>query len=652
MTDQPAQPDHGPEPPTNEPSDEATLGQLRELLIGPERARLDQLQERLDDPHTQARQLSDVLPDAITIRSTQDEKLSKALAPTIENAIKVSVRRDPKNLVDAIFPVMGPAIRAAIGDALRSMVQSLNKAVEHSLSIQGLKWRIRAWQTGRSFAEIVLLHTLLYRVEQVFLIHRETGLLLHHVAVGSTVSGDGDMVSGMLTAIQDFVRDSFSVNADERGLETMRVGDLNVWIEPGPHAMLAVAIRGEAPESLRTVFSETLEQIHLQHAEALNSFAGETDAFEATDPQLSACLLSAERETEKKAPVAAWVVLTLAVLGLGVWTFFGMRDAARWANCERMLRAEPGYVFVGRDKQDGKQVISGLRDPLARPPAEIYAAAGIDPERVRDDWQPYHALQDGFVLQRAAAVLRPPEEVTLTFSEGVLSAGGAASAAWAAHAEQVAPAIAGVERLDTSDLALLDSQAAILAHARQVLRPPASVQLGLEGGVLHLRGRAPHEWIAGARTAKARLHDIRGYDDRQVVDADLDRCRQLQTQLQETHIRFPRAGVELDADEAAAVTRAAGIMRQLMAAARGVGAGVRIEVRGHTDQTGTDEANALLSVQRAEHVVSLLTAEGLDAGLFSSVGLGATSPLRPELSDEDRALNRRVSFRVIISDEH
>lgn len=45
------------------------------------------------------------------------------------------------------------------------------------------------------------------------------------------------MVSGMLTAIRDFVADSFSVEEGE-GLESILVGELNVWIEHGPEAIL------------------------------------------------------------------------------------------------------------------------------------------------------------------------------------------------------------------------------------------------------------------------------------------------------------------------------------------------------------------------------------------------------------------------------
>ena len=86
----------------------------------------------------------------------------------------------------------------------------MNQTLGRSFSAQGLKWRLEAWRTGKALREVVLLRTLVYRVEQVFLIHRETGLLLQHVSAGPRrASQDADMVSGMLTAIRDFVQDSF-----------------------------------------------------------------------------------------------------------------------------------------------------------------------------------------------------------------------------------------------------------------------------------------------------------------------------------------------------------------------------------------------------------------------------------------------------------
>ena len=225
------------------------FAELRTLLVGPEQRQLSALQTRLNDPVAQARAVSLVLPTAVELR-TNDPHLRRALAPTIEEAISTSVRRNPRPLADALFPIIGPAIRKAIAATLSGMLESLNTTLEHSLSWRSLRWRLDARRTGRSFAEIVLLNTLVYRVEQVFLIHRPSGLLLQHLTLPGTSAEDADMVSGMLTAIRDFVQDSFKVSDDE-GLQTVKVGDLSVWVEQGPDALLAVVVRGTAPAALR-----------------------------------------------------------------------------------------------------------------------------------------------------------------------------------------------------------------------------------------------------------------------------------------------------------------------------------------------------------------------------------------------------------------
>ena len=125
--------------------------ELRALIIGPERERLREVEEKLEDPWLHADEVSRVLPEAVTRRSAQDGELGKALGPLLGEAIKTSVRRNPQPLVDAIFPIIGPAIRRAMASAFSELVQSINATMEHSFTPRGLRWRIEAWRTGRTF---------------------------------------------------------------------------------------------------------------------------------------------------------------------------------------------------------------------------------------------------------------------------------------------------------------------------------------------------------------------------------------------------------------------------------------------------------------------------------------------------------------------
>ncbi|MEK7725624.1 MAG: OmpA family protein, partial [Nitrospirota bacterium] len=217
--------------------------ELRTLLLAPEQTQLTELRNRIDHTATDAPAVSKVLAEAITLRGKQDERLTAALTPHVQTALTSSVRRNPHVIAEAIAPIMGPAIRQAIVRTLQGMMQSFNQTIDHSLSPKGLAWRIEAWRTGRPFAEVVLLHTLRFRVEQLFLIHRDTGLLLHHVASETAIIHDQQLVAGMLTAIQAFVQDTFSTPRGQT-LNTLEVGECQVLIEQGSQAILACVVRG------------------------------------------------------------------------------------------------------------------------------------------------------------------------------------------------------------------------------------------------------------------------------------------------------------------------------------------------------------------------------------------------------------------------
>ncbi|MDH5740477.1 MAG: hypothetical protein OEY77_09150, partial [Nitrospira sp.] len=231
-----------PSPPEGLTSIQEDWTQLRALLLAPEQTQLDELRERLDNRVVQSQDISQVLPEAFALRGDNDQQLSTVLTPYVENGFVASVRKSPRTVVDAIAPIIGPAIRQAIARALQSMTQSFNHTLDESLSVRGLRWRVEAWRTGKPFAEVVLLHRLRYRVEQVFLIHRETGLLLHHVATDGAVIQDQHVLSGMLTAIQNYVQDSFGGRQDQT-LDQFQVGEWTVWSEQGSQAYLACVVR-------------------------------------------------------------------------------------------------------------------------------------------------------------------------------------------------------------------------------------------------------------------------------------------------------------------------------------------------------------------------------------------------------------------------
>ena len=72
-----------------------------------------------------------------------------------------------------------------------------------------------------------------------------------------------------------------------------------------------------------------------------------------------------------------------------------------------------------------------------------------------------------------------------------------------------------------------------------------------------------------------------------------------------------------------------------------------MELAGHTDDVGNDNYNLKLSSERAESVRKALIADGIEETRLTAKGYGATKPMVPNDSDENRALNRRTEMIII-----
>lgn len=72
----------------------------------------------------------------------------------------------------------------------------------------------------------------------------------------------------------------------------------------------------------------------------------------------------------------------------------------------------------------------------------------------------------------------------------------------------------------------------------------------------------------------------------------------------------------------------------------------RIEVIGHTDNTGTAAWNADLSLRRATSVAQVLIGAGVPAARVSTRGMGEDQPIASNLTPEGRAQNRRVEILI------
>lgn len=72
-----------------------------------------------------------------------------------------------------------------------------------------------------------------------------------------------------------------------------------------------------------------------------------------------------------------------------------------------------------------------------------------------------------------------------------------------------------------------------------------------------------------------------------------------------------------------------------------------IQIMGHTDSTGSEDANMRLSQRRAEAVRNALVGNGVNASRMTLIGYGESRPIASNDTEAGRQMNRRVEIRII-----
>jgi outer membrane protein OmpA-like peptidoglycan-associated protein len=564
------------------------ITELRSLLLGFEKSEIEELYERLNDPNLNAEDLSRLLPEAIILRSMQDKLLSEAIVPTVEEAIHSSVKKDLNILSEAIFPVMAPAIRKAIATALDTTLQSFNQTIEHSFSPQSFKWRLEAKQTGKTFAEVVLSRTLLYQVEQVFLIHKDTGIVLHHIVKPGASAQDADLVSAMLTAIQSFIQDSFELNKND-SLETLQFGDVTIWLEKGPQAVIAGVIRGHPPQELKSIFQNSIEKIHLKFHKNLHPFKGDTSVFEPSQTYLESCLQGQYKQPNKQKyyPVLGFLATTF-IIAIGTWTFLAFRERQHWMAYLEKLNTEPGFVVTKAEKHQGKFLVSGLRDPLAKEPSLILKQANLSAETVKSNWKPYVSLDSEIVTIRAKKILQPPETVSLNIDKN---------------------------------------------------------------GTLFASGTAPQQWILEARKILRVLPGVTSFNEENLIAIDFQQIVQLKQLIEKKVLLFKAEKAVLIPGQGKILQSLVEAINEITESAKLLNKNVRIQIIGRTLQVQERRANIIFSKTRANTVLSALNTRGLKTNSnISTIGMGSSNTLPQNITAQNQSFNHSVYFKVTVTD--
>ncbi len=117
-------------------------------------------------------------------------------------------------------------------------------------------------------------------IEEVFLISNSS-LLIAHNTRRLKPDMDDDILAGMLTAVQSFIKDSFKEEGDWR-LNRLEFANNNIIVERGDHVYMAVMYSGKLDESGLRKIRDTIEHIEEEYGEYLEDWDGDLNNLRGT----------------------------------------------------------------------------------------------------------------------------------------------------------------------------------------------------------------------------------------------------------------------------------------------------------------------------------------------------------------------------------
>jgi outer membrane protein OmpA-like peptidoglycan-associated protein len=226
------------------------LDRLKELLLRPETDRLGSVETRVEkldgyvgDRSRLETATSDILVDAFRrAEIARHKELANAVAPVVLAAIRNEIKNSKDMMVEALYPITGRLVAAAVANAFRDLVADLNERLDRSLSAHHWKLRFQSLLTGRPVSELALADAQRPALRRLLLLERGSGRLIASWHADGEEGEQSELVSGLIAAITEFASSVYGARSGE--LRTLDLGGARVFLRGAPVYLVAAECGG------------------------------------------------------------------------------------------------------------------------------------------------------------------------------------------------------------------------------------------------------------------------------------------------------------------------------------------------------------------------------------------------------------------------
>ncbi len=672
-------------------SEQAEVIRLKELLFREERHSLAAIRDIVEQHHVRigtdermAETVAEVLADSFRAADIKDHReLAGAVSPLVVSSIKREIVNSRDEMVEALYPIMGRLVSAYVSAAMRDAMESTNQKLESGLSLKFLRLRLKSLLTGRPYRELAMVESGSPRVRELLLIKRPSGVLVDRwlspgePVEGTNGTGSGQLMSGLLSAINDFAGQAFAGGKDE--LRSLDIGGSRLFLRTSAAHLLAVRATGVSGRKVQRAIDNALVDILDTHANVLIDSAepGAKSEIKTILPE-TAERLGEALDSERRKPVLAIALASLIGLaiagGIGWYAWERMQSEQLRKRVAGVVEAAPAFrgypidITVGPGRKSvqltGLAPSNGDAQSLTAEVEAAIAPVVLEPRFafVTNEDALHRALAD---LKALADRLRTLDQSLTRFAgRSDLQAVAALIPSLASEVEAlsrrldqaaVKPDVARV----SGDVASLTAEISGLEQSLRALSSKTEVTVlaetlsALEARLGKLSSRSDVEQMAAEVAAlKEALSALPSKADVGAVQIAVESLEPeiaiLRKRLDDPLLRLAQR-VEKDAvffDVGTKILNLADARRLTVdVASLALAAGADLRVIGYTDQLGTLDRNRLLGNQRAEIVAGML----VDAGLSRDHLVVISRPEGPRISgftSRDGQSDRRVDIEI------
>ena len=251
------------------------MAKLKELILHEDRDEIARLREIIENPLELSIKVQPIIEERLDFLK---KNFPKEFKTVVNQLVEDRIKSSQNEILDTIYPVLGKMIQKYINYQFQMLKDAIDKRIEETLGRKSIVAKVRMKLFGVRESDILLSNLDRPQILEVYVIQRDSGLLLGSASIQETM--DKDLIAGMLTAIKAFVEDAFK--RENQDLEMVKYGNFQILLQNYHSYYISVAMSGSISTKDRNELSGLIHQFSERELRGMTLELNETQYAEVS----------------------------------------------------------------------------------------------------------------------------------------------------------------------------------------------------------------------------------------------------------------------------------------------------------------------------------------------------------------------------------